>query len=167
MFDTNEMLKYHGAVYKYLFKNPKVHKNTLKKELVQKGKFPSKEKCSKIVESLIALGKIVVDKENVSLNPDLLSIAVLQKKGNDFYLVTPNSNKVYAVSNSIAAGYTVGDILEIVIEYNGKQSNAVILGKSQREIKRTADKPKEVQTQKRYDNQRTKIRLSLVHQIII
>ena len=161
MLDTNEVLKYNGAVYKYLFKNPKVHKNTLKKELVQKGKFPSKDKCSKVIESLIALGKIVVDKENVSLNPDLLNLGVLQKKGNNFYLVTPNSNKTYAVSNSVAAGYTVGDILEIVIEHNGKQSDAVILGKSQREIKRTADKPKEVQAQKKYGNQRNRIRENL------
>ncbi len=132
MSNTNEMLQYIGAIYKYLSKNPTVHRNTMRKDLLQKGKFPSKEKFTRVLESLIALGKVAIDKENVSLNPDLLSFAVLQKKGDEFYVVTPDSKKHYTVDKSVAAGYNTGDLLDIVVEHNGKNADVIVLGKSQR-----------------------------------
>ena len=134
MFYTDEMMLYISAIYKYLSKNPNVHRNTMRKDLLQKGKFPSKEKFARTLESLIVLGKVILNGEKVSINPDLLSLAVLQKNDDDFYLVTPNSKKHYKVDKRIAAGYSAGDILDIVIEYSGKTANALIMGKSQREM---------------------------------
>lgn len=147
MSNTNEMMLYISAIYKYLLKNPHVHRNTMRKDLLQKGKFPSKEKFAKTLESLIALGKVTVSGEKVSLNDDFLSLGVLQKKGDEFYVVTPNSKKYYAIDKRVAAGYAPGDLLEIVIEYSGKDANAIILGKSQRELVAPSESKKEKTTQ--------------------
>lgn len=156
MSNTNEMLRYVEAIYKYLSKNPNVHRNTMRKDLLQKGKFPSKEKFARTLESLIALGKVVADKENISMNPDLLSLAVLQKKGDEFFVVTPNSKKHYVVDKSVAAGYSAGDLLDVVIEHNGKEANALIMGKSQRELTIPLQ-----ETSKKVEEQRSFERLNL------
>lgn len=90
-----EMLQSIGAIYKYAFENPNTHRNTMRKYLLQKGKVVSKEKFSKALEGLIALGRITVDKENISLNQSIVEVGVLQRDNNDFYLVTPNSKKTF------------------------------------------------------------------------
>lgn len=128
-----EMLKSIAAIYKFVFANPGVHKNTVRKQLLTKGKISSKEKFNRAFEGLVALGRIKVDKEIVSLNESIMDIGVLQKSGDDFFVVTPNSNKHLKVSRSVAAGYKPGDILDIVIEY-GAQREVIILGKSAREF---------------------------------
>ena len=87
-----EFIKGMSAIYKYVFENKEVHRNVLRKQMLNKGKIASKEKFNKIVEGLSALGKIKIDREQVTLNPNVVSLGVLQKGGNDFYVVTPNSN---------------------------------------------------------------------------
>ncbi|MBQ4541370.1 MAG: RNB domain-containing ribonuclease, partial [Clostridia bacterium] len=60
---------------------------------------------------------------------------LLQKEGNDFYVVTPTSKKHIPVDRRVAAGYKPGDVLDIVIDYYGKDAEVVILGKSQKEFR--------------------------------
>lgn len=129
-----EMLQSIGAIYKYAFENPNTHRNIMRKYLLSKGKISSKEKFSRALEGLIALGRLSVEKENISINPSIVEVGVLQKDDNGFYVVTPNSKKHFKVSKGIAQGYKSGDLLEIVIEHNGKDQQVFVLGKSQREI---------------------------------
>lgn len=138
-----EFIKGMSAIYKYVFENKEVHRNVLRKQMLNKGKIASKEKFNKIVEGLSALGKIKIDREQVTLNPNVVSLGVLQKGGNDFYVVTPNSNKHYSVSKSVASGYSVGDVLDVALEYSGKEFYAVVLGKSNQKIK-APEKPKTI-----------------------
>lgn len=133
MFDE-EMIRNISAIYKFAFENPKVHRNVMRKALLNKGKISSKEKFSRTLESLIALGKVTIEGEMISINPDIVKLGVLQRDGNDFYVVTPNSNKHYKVDRSVAAGYKSGDILDFVIEYSGKNQSVFVLGKSTKEI---------------------------------
>lgn len=123
-----------SAIYRYVFDNPKVHRNILRKQMLNKGKIASKEKFTRTLESLIALGKLTMEGELVSLNPKLMNVGVLQKSGNDYYIVTPNSKKHYSVNKYVAAGYNVGDVLDLIIEYSGKDTEVVILGKSKKEF---------------------------------
>lgn len=130
----SEMLQSIGAIYKYAFENPNTHRNVMRKTLLNKGKISSKEKFSKALEGLIALGRVSIDRENISINPSIVEVGVLQKDDNGFYVVTPNSKKHFKVSKGIAQGYKSGDLLEIVIEHNGKDQQVFVLGKSQREF---------------------------------
>ena len=113
-----EMLQSIAAICKYLYKNPNTHKNTVRKELVGKGKIATKE-FAKTLESLIALGKVSVEKDNVSLCRDFVKTGVMQKQGNDFFVVLPGSKKHYKVSKSVASGFSAGDILDFMVEING------------------------------------------------
>ena len=97
-----EFIKGMSAIYKYVFENKQVHRNVLRKQMLNKGKIASKEKFNKIVEGLVALDKIKVDREQISLSPDLVSVGVMQKSGTDFYVVTPKTNKHYKLSKSVA-----------------------------------------------------------------
>lgn len=130
----SEMLRGIGAIYKYLSKNPNVHKNTMRKDLIMKGKFATKETFSRTLESLIALGKITINKDMVSINPALVEIGVMQRDGDKFFVVTPESNKHLKIDKSVAAGYNVGEIVDIVIEHSGEQQNVVVLGKSKKQL---------------------------------
>ena len=118
---NEELIKGVSAIYKYVFENPNVHRNVLRKQMINKGKVASKEKFSKILESLLALDKLSMQGELVSINPRMLSVGVLQKSGDNFYIVTSNSNKHLNVSRSVASGYNVGDVLDLVVEHNGKR----------------------------------------------
>ena len=141
-----EMLNSIGAIYKYAFENPNTHRNTMRKYLLSKGKIASKEKFSKALEGLIALGRVSVDKENISINPSIIEVGVLQKDNNEFYVVTPNSKKHFKVSKGVAQGYRTGDLLEIVIENNGKSGQVFVLGKSQRELAQNGSSKKQPTT---------------------
>ena len=147
---TEEMLKSISAIYKFIRENPNSHRNTLRKQLLTKGKISSKEKFNKAFEGLVALGRIKVDKEIVSLNEDIVDIGVLQKSGDDFFIVSPNSKKHLKISKSVAAGYKPGDVLDIIVE-QGKEKETIILGKSEKKIVAQADKKekkKQVETMK-------------------
>ena len=145
-FDS-EMLQNIGTICRYLYKNPNSHKNTIRKELVgkgKKGKIASKEKFAKTLESLIALGFISSDREIVSLCPDMLKTGILNKQGNDYFIVTPSSKKHLKVNKSVASGFSAGDILDFFIERNGNQEEVVVLGRSKKEL--TVNEPAKEQT---------------------
>lgn len=128
----NEMMQIMTAIYKFVVENPAVHRNIIRKKLLMKGKVSSKEKFSKALEGLIALDKLKMEKELVSINPNILDLGLLQKEGDEFYVVTPNSNKKMKIDKRIAAGYKVGDLLDIVVEHNGGHRTAIVIGKSQK-----------------------------------
>ena len=125
-----EMLQSIAAICKYLYKNPNSHKNTVRKELVGKGKIATKEKFAKTLESLIALGKVSVETDNVSLCHDFVKTGVMQKKGNDFFVVSPDSKKHYKVSKSVASCFSAGVILDFMLEINGTNQEIVVLGRN-------------------------------------
>lgn len=131
-----EFIKGMSAIYKYVFENKEVHRNILRKQMLNKGKIASKEKFNKIVEGLIALSKLKIDREQITMGEDVVSVGMLQKSGNDYYVITPNSNKHYNISKSVASGYNVGDILDIAVEYSEKGYSAIILGKSEKKFQK-------------------------------
>ena len=141
----SEMLQSIGAIYKFAFENPNTHRNVMRKTLLNKGKISSKEKFSRALEGLIALGRVSIDRENISINPSIVEVGVLQKDGNEFYVVTPNSKKHFKVNKSVASGYKPGDLLEIVIEHNGKDKEVFVLSKSKREFTTTKASKRESQ----------------------
>ena len=132
-FDT-EKLQGISAIYRYVYKNQGVHRNTLRNELLKSGKIASKAKFTALLESLIALGKLKLDKENVSLSSQIMQVGILQKEGNNFFVITPTSKKHFPVNKSVAAGYKTGDVLDIIIDYYDKNPEVVVLGKSQKEF---------------------------------
>lgn len=132
-FDEN-LIKGMSAIYKYVYENPNVHRNVLRKQMINKGKIASKEKFSKLFESLLTLGKLSMQHELVVINPKILEVGVLQKDRHDAYVVTPNSNKHYHIEKSIAAGYNSGDVLDLIVEHSGRESRAIIIGKSNKVI---------------------------------
>ncbi len=142
-----------SLIYRYIYKNQLVHRNTLRKQLLANGKIASKAKFTSLLEGLIALDKVKLDKENLFLNPSILEIGILQKEGNAFYVVTPNSKKHFSVDKSVAAGFNSGDILDIVIDYHDNTPVVIVLGKSQKTMqtdfpakKRKVDKLAQTQT---------------------
>ncbi len=87
-----------------------------------------------MLESLIALGMLHQDKEMISINPSIVQVGLFQKEKDNFYIITPNSNKRFPVSKSVAAGYKIGDVLDVVIDFRSKKPEVIILGKSQKEF---------------------------------
>ena len=144
-----ELIKGISAIYKYVFENPGVHRNVLRKQLINKGKIASKEKFAKILESLIVLDKIILTGEYLTLNPNMVSIGVFQKSGDGGYIVTPKSNKHLGVSKSVASGYYSGDVVDLIVEHSGKELRVIILGKSKKEF--NAEKEQEHVLDKIFD----------------
>lgn len=140
-FDA-EKLQGISLIYRYVYKNQGVHRNTLRNELLKNGKIASKAKFSSLLEGLVALGKIKLEKENVFLDTQIIQMGLLQKEGTNFFVVTPTSKKHIPVNKSVAAGYNPGDVLDIIIDYHGKDAEVVILGKSQKEFHSTEPKKK-------------------------
>lgn len=130
-----EILQGTSSIYRQVYKNPGIHKNTLRKNLLTSGKISSKAKFNSLFEGLVQLGKLTLNKESVSLNQSLIQVGILQKEGNDYFIVTTNSKNHFPVSTSVAAGYSTGDVLDVIIDYHGKNSEVVILGKSEKEFK--------------------------------
>lgn len=168
-FDS-EILSNIAAICKYCYKNPGVHKNTMRNDLVKKGKIATKEKFAKALEGLIALGKITVDKDRVSLSHDFVKTGILQKKGNDFYLISPGSDKHIKLHRSVAQGFEIDDVLDYMIERADREQLVYILGKNksplaQKVIKsatRTEQKPHTQISQQlephQRENQKTSVR---------
>lgn len=143
---NEETIQSISSIYRCVYQNQEIHRNALRKQLTSKGKI-SASKFPALLESLVALGKIKIDKEMVSLNPSLTQVGILQKNGNDFYVVTPNSKKHFKISKSVASGYKTGDILDVVIEHSEKESQAIVLGRSSREFVQENAKTKSPQKQ--------------------
>ena len=138
---NDESLKIMGAIYKFAYENPNTHKNTMRKVLLTKGKIPAKNKFQTAFEGLVALGKLTLNGENVSINPSVLDIGLLQKNGEKYFVVTPKSKKHFEISKSVASGYKTGDLLDVVIEPT--QQKAFVMGKSKKEKSSAETKPKE------------------------
>ena len=127
-----EMLQSITAMYKFTSANPGVHKNILRKQLILKGKVDSKNKFNDAFNALISSKRLIVDKENVYINPQLVNLGVIQKAGNEAYIVTPNDNKHYQINKNSANGYKNGDLVDVVIEKIDGKKEAIILGRSKK-----------------------------------
>lgn len=145
-----EIMQDISAIYRYIYrfneKGEGVHRNTLKRYLLQDKKISSKAKYNAAIESLLALDKITMKRENVSLSPSISNVGLLQKREH-YYIVVPNSNKRYPVDKRVAQGYKPGDILDVIIDSFGEAPEAIILGKSQKKIDYSAFKDKEKSAQ--------------------
>lgn len=130
-----------SAIYRYVAKNQKesgVHRNTLKKELTTGGKAVlSKTKITPILDELISGGKLKLNREMISLEPSALQVGILQKDGNGFYVVTPESRKHLPVEKSVASGYKLGDILDVVVDFYEGKPVVTVLGKSKKEFEKS------------------------------
>ena len=130
---TDEVSKIIASIYRYLAEHPNAHKNTVRNELLKKGKINSKTKFSIVLESLIQSARVHIDRENLSLNPRIIKLGVLQKGKDGFYVVTPNSKNHFPVEKSVAASYKVGDLLNVVTEKKADGTkSAIVLSKSQK-----------------------------------
>ena len=134
MQSDKDLLQSISAIYKYAFANQPVHRNTMRNKLLQMGKVKSQAKFSEALNYLLSVGKLTMEREQVSINPKLPELGVFQSKGNEFYVVTPKSNKHYKVHKSVASGYRSGDLLEIIIEKVNDEAGLIILGRSKRKI---------------------------------
>lgn len=123
-----------SAIYKFVYENPNVHRNTVRKKLVQHGRVSAKF-FSAIFDSLISSRKLVMEKELVSVNPNFVELAIFQKSDDDAFILTPSSKKKYKISKSVGAGYKSGDLLDVIIEKDssGKKGAIIILGRADRE----------------------------------
>lgn len=131
-YDSEKMQNI-SLIYRNIYKNQGIHRNILRKELTKNGKI-SKTKYAPLFESLVALGKIKLDKDNVYISPTEMQPALLQKLRHEAYIVTPNSKKHYPVDKRASEGYKNGDVLDVIIEYHDKQPEVIILGKSNKEF---------------------------------
>lgn len=121
-----------SQIYRYLYKHQKdggIHRNTLKKELINSGKFSSKTRFSTILESLIALGTVQSNGEYVNLDPSIIQTGVLQQDGNGYFVTTNKSRKHLPVDKSVAAGFGLGEPLEIIVEFYDKKPIVTVLGR--------------------------------------
>ena len=127
-----------SAILRFVYKNQGaengIHRNILRKQLLASGKLSSKTKLTPLLEGLIALNKLKLNKDFVSLNPDIQQVGLLQKENGKYYILLPTSKTHYPISNSIAAGYNPGDILDVVIEFYNQKQEIIILGKSKKEF---------------------------------
>ena len=130
MLQDEELMRSIAQIYKFIFANPSVHRNVLRKKLLFKGKVASKEKFTQLLSFLTKSGALIIDKENVSINPKILKVGVLQKYGSDFYVVVPGFDKRYKVDSNIARNYSCGNVLDIIIEPIGGKKHTIVLGKS-------------------------------------
>ena len=139
----NDFYKGVSALYKFVFENPGVHSNVLRKYLLNKGKISSKEKYNEIIKTLAEVGTIKIEKESIFLAPNMVGVGVLQKLGEDFYVVTPGTDKHIKIDSSIAAGYNIGDVLNLIVgeSKTNKPSVAFVLGRSKQEIKKQETLP--------------------------
>lgn len=129
-----ETLKNMSAIYKFIYENPGVHRNIVRKALLTKGKIASKGKFYKSVEGLIALENIVSDKDNLSINPEIVQVGILQKESNGFYVLLTNPKTRIMVNTSVAAGYKVGDMLDVIVNRGKQRSEVIVLGKNTKTV---------------------------------
>lgn len=121
-----------SLIYRYIYKNQKngrIHRNILKKELINSGKFSSKIKFSSILESLISLGTIQIDGEYVSINPSIIQTGILQQDGNGYFVTTNMSRKHLPVEKSVATSFGLGTPLDVIVEFHNKKPNVTVLGR--------------------------------------
>lgn len=112
---SSDDLKNISAILKFVYQNPNVHRNVLRKNML-KQKISSKEKFNSALNLLLSLGYVDIDKENLAINKDVINVSMIQKgKSNgDYELVVPNSNKTFVVEKSVGSGFKMGDFLDYV-----------------------------------------------------
>ncbi|MBQ8908723.1 MAG: RNB domain-containing ribonuclease [Clostridia bacterium] len=131
MANDFELLKSISAIYRCAFFNQAIHKNTMRNQLLNRGKISTKNKFYMAFDRLVAQGGLIKDKDYVSINPDIVQTGIMQEGApGAFYVVLPQSNKHYRISKSVAASYRIGDPLHVVIEKIGENDEAVVLGKN-------------------------------------
>lgn len=134
---SSDDLKNISAILKFVYQNPNVHRNVLRKNML-KQKISSKEKFNSALNLLLSLGYVDIDKENLAINKDVINVSMIQKsKSNgDYELVVPNSNKTFVIEKSVGSGFKMGDFLDYVelpkIDRGGvdDHKNIAVLGKS-------------------------------------
>lgn len=147
MPSVEELFQSITSISKCVYENKSIHKNVLKKTLLNKGKVHSKNKFFMAFDYLSKLKIINVEKEMVSLNPSSIEIGVLQKENNDFFVVTPKSKKHFKVNRSVASGYKVGDLVDIIIPQADNTNQVIILGKNSKKVKSSQNEPPKVAQQ--------------------
>jgi len=146
--NKDEVSKIIASIYRYLAEHPNTHKNTVRNELTKRGKISSKTKFSIILESLIQSARIHIEKENISLNPRIVKIGVLQRNSNGYYVVTPDSKIHFPVEKSVGSSYKVGDLLNVVTERKADGTkSAIVLSKSQKNNSASASHETQEQTE--------------------
>ena len=129
--NNNEQLIHDVAsLYKLIYSNKGVHRNTLKKKAL-KSKIPSQTRFSKAMQYLLSNNLVTVEKDEITLSNSKITVALLQKKDNDYILVMPHSKNHFSISKSVASGYQVGDLLNVIQDPN--LNTITILGKSSKE----------------------------------
>lgn len=144
----NDNLRVKAAIYKLIFANPLIHRNVLRKKLIQLGKVDSKSKFSSALEELIDSEKICMHKEKLFIKENISILGAIKKDGENYYVVTQNSSKRYPIDKSIASGYKTGDVLDVIIENIDENEEAIILGKSNKEMFEV--KPEENKNKNKY-----------------
>ena len=152
MLTRDEILKGVAAIYKFVFENKEVHRNIIRKKLIHMGKVSSKEKFSKILNSMLDSKNLVMDSENVSINPEIVGIGVLQKTREGCHIIVPHSRTKYQINRKAVEGYKNGDIVDIILENIEGKKEAIILCKSsktielQKKIKEKKQEQKKIET---------------------
>lgn len=136
------MLQNISAIYRFAYQNAGAHKNTLRKKLMLKGKVGSKNKFNDAFNALVSSKRLVVDKEKVYVNPELVSLGIVQKAGDEAYIVTPKTNKHFQIHKSVASGYKNGDLVDVVIEQIDGKKQAIVLGKSEKPLEQEKEERK-------------------------
>ena len=136
MQNNKDLVRSFSAIYKNVYRNKEIHRNTLKKAVLLSGKVGSQTKFNEVFNSLLESKKLKIEKEIVSVNPNAIQVAVLQKECDEYYIITPYSKRHYAVPKNVAVGYKVGDLLDVIIEKIDNQKEVFILGKSEKRINR-------------------------------
>lgn len=135
------------AIIKYVYENPGVHRNVLRKKLLQTKKISSQKRFQDAFTLLVSNGRLVQNRENVTLAESEILPAVLKNRDGKYFAVLPKSNKRFFVSNSVASGYVVGDLVFIALDNTTGKETATILGRCDRETYLKAEgKPQPTQT---------------------
>ncbi|MBQ8444545.1 MAG: RNB domain-containing ribonuclease [Clostridia bacterium] len=154
MSNDFEMLKSMSAIYRCAFFHQSIHKNTMRNQLILRGKVSTKNKFYKAFDKLVETGGIIKDKEMVSINPKIVKLGFLKEEGeNEFYVVMPSTNNRYRISKSVASSYKSGDPLHVVIEKIGGYDEAIVLGKNYGEDFDTYNKRKIKESNEKYEKE--------------
>ena len=127
MSDQEQLIKSVGTVYRFVFGNVSIHKNTLRKKVTTKG--ISKNRFYQALDKLVASNGLLKDKENLSINPAIIKTGILQKEGDEYFVYVEDKHKKYPVKKSIAASYQPDDLMHVIIEPFAGKEHAIILGK--------------------------------------
>lgn len=132
MANDFEMLKCMSAIYRCAFFHQTIHKNTMRNQLIFRGKVTSKNRFYQAFDKLVAQGGLIKDKEMVSINPAVVVTGILHEENSDeFYVVFPENNSHYRISKSVASSYKHGDPLHVVLQdIGGGDIEAIVLGKN-------------------------------------